>query len=518
MSFLTGNNEKVPQPAQKPLGADAYRASTNEQARPVPYLAGKRRLAVTWISDHFNDRADAIYQTIGKQRTKQGYNYFSSAAGLACSGPVDALFNIYFNGESVYASSVRITIVSLTSSGAVATATTQVAHGLVTSDEVQIEGAQQSEYNGTTVVTVTGANSFTFPIVGTPATPATGSMTARLLLEPVYRDGDNPDYIDVLIPDYGNMRIYWGTESQTADEVLSGSGVAHPSYRGLCYIVFDQIFLGFNQTNFPNVELVLARYPKPLSEWHELEAIEDECNPIAFICDVLQNPRCGFGVADALLNTVEFAATAATLEAEGLGFSPLVNRQSKMLDVLTTALEHIDGYFTTDNQGRIGVRLARPAEAALPEITDDDILSPVEFSPEDWSVIKTGVNIKFTNREVSYLADVRQYRDAAALRIKGERDVETLDREWFTRPDLVQAFAKSLGRQRTLPRINGKAKLRMSGTLFADMSPGSLFMFDLSNRDTSNLTFRVEERALPDPSKPQFEITFRLDRSYLIET
>lgn len=515
MSFLAGNNEKIPQPQQKPLGADSYRVSTNESARPIPYLAGKRRLAVTWISDHFNDRADPLYQTIGKQRTKQGYNYFSSAAGLACSGPVDALFNIYFNGESVYASSVRITIVSLTRAAGVATATTSAAHALTSGDEVEIAGALQAEYNGTVTVTVTGANTFTFPVVGTPVTPATGSITARLLLEAVYRDIDNPDYVDILIPDYGPMRIYWGTETQEADETLNQSGVNHPSYRGQCYVVFDQIFLGFNQTSFPNVELVLGRWPRPESEWHELEAIEEDVNPVAFICDVLQNPRCGFRVADSMLNTDELLATAAQLEAEGLSFSPLINRQAETREILTRALEYIDGYFTTDSQGRLGLKLCRVADGDIPEISYDDLTSPVEFSPEDWSAIKTGVNIKFTNGEASYLADARQYRDAAALRIKGERDVETIDREWFTRPAVVESFAQVLGRTRTLPRITGKAKLRMSGTLFADLIPGALFTFDLSNRDTSNLVFRVEERNLASPSKPEFDITFRLDRSYL---
>lgn len=517
MSFLAGNSDAAPQPAQKPLGADPYRASTNEQARPVPYLAGKRRLAVTWISDHFNDRADPVYQTIGKQKTKQGYNYFSSAAGLACSGPVDALFNVYFNGESVYASSVRITIVSLTYAAGVATATTQVAHGLVTNDEVVIEGAIEGEYNGPTTATVTGANTFTFPVIGAPTSPATGSITARLVLEPVYRDVDNPDYVDILIPDYGNMRIYWGTETQLADPTLNLNSTAHihPNYRGVCYVVFDQIFLGFNQTNFPNVELVLGRWPKPESEWHSLAAIEDECNPVAFICDLLQHPRSGFRVPDSMLNTVELAATAAQLVDEDLGFSPLVNRQSETRELLTKALEYIDGYFTLDGQGRLGLKLCRPAGGALPEITDGDIVTPVEFNPDDWSAIKTGVNIKFTNRDVAFLQDARLWRDAGALRIKGERDVETIDREWFTRAEVVQTYAQTIGRIRALPRIPGKARIRISSTLFNDLAPGSLFTFNLSNRNTENLVFRVEERNLSSPSKPEFDITFKLDRSYL---
>lgn len=518
MSFLSGNSDAMPQPPQKPLGADSYRASTNEQARPVPYLAGKRRLALTWISDHFNDLASAVYQTIGKQQNKSGYNYFSSAAGLACSGPVDALFNVYFNGESVYASSVRITILSITRVGATATATTQAAHGLTNGNDVEIGGAEQGGYNGTVTVTVTGANTFTFAVVGTPVSPATGALTARLILDPVYRDMDNPDYVDILIPDYGTMRIYWGTETQEVDDSLRRSPVSHPNYRGQCYVVFDQIFLGFNQTNFPNVELVLARWPKPASEWHNLAAINDEANPIAIISDLLQHPRTSFRVPDSRIDTGTMLATAALLEAEGLGLSPLVNRQVAMSELLTRALEYIDGYFTFDAQGRIGVKLSRIPTGELPEITDSDITAPAEFNPEDWSVVKTGVNLKFTNAEAGHLADSRQWRDAGALRIKGERDVETVDREWITRPDLAASLAKSLGRMKALPKIPGRARLRMSGTLFSELVPGALFTFDLTSRDTSNLVFRVEERSLPDSAKPEFEISFKLDRSYLYPT
>lgn len=513
MSF--GSPDVQPKADLKPLGADAYRASTNEQARPVPYLAGKRRLAITWITDHFDDRADAVTQTIGKQSTKSGYNYFSSAAGLACSGPVDALFNIYLNGESVYASTVRITILSITRVGAVATATTQANHGLTTGDEVEHDGADQPEYNGTHTVTVTGLNTYTFAVAGTPATPATGNLGARLILDPVFRDGDNPDYVDIVIPDYGTMRLYWGTETQTPDITLNRSGTTHPSYRGNCYVVFDQVFLGFNQTNFPNVELVLARWPKPRSGWHSLAAIEDDANPIAAICDLLQHPRASFRVPDALLDTVTLYATAARLAAEGLGISPLITRQSEMREVLTRALEYIDGYFTTDSQGRLGVKLCRVPEGALPEIADANITAPVEFTPEDWMVVKTGVNVKFTNRDAGHLPDSRQWRDAGALRIRGERDDESVDRDWITRPDLAANLARSLGRMRALPKISGRAKLRLSGTLFADLAPGALFTFNLSTRSTVNLVFRVEDRALPDSAKPEFEISFRVDRSYL---
>ena len=65
---------------------------------------------------------------------------------------------------------------TITRSGSVATATC-AAHGLVDGTKAFIKGATQPEYNGVYVVTVTGANTFTYTVSGTPTTPATGTIT-----------------------------------------------------------------------------------------------------------------------------------------------------------------------------------------------------------------------------------------------------------------------------------------------------------------------------------------------------
>jgi hypothetical protein len=71
-----------------------------------------------------------------------------------------------------------VSVSSITRSGAVATVTTSTAHGLSDGDPVTIAGATQAEYNGMFQVTYVSTTSFTVPINGTPATPATGTITA----------------------------------------------------------------------------------------------------------------------------------------------------------------------------------------------------------------------------------------------------------------------------------------------------------------------------------------------------
>lgn len=68
-------------------------------------------------------------------------------------------------------------VTSITRSGGIATVTTAAAHGRATGDMVLIAGATQTDYNGTWVITVTGATTFTYALLGVPTTPATGTIT-----------------------------------------------------------------------------------------------------------------------------------------------------------------------------------------------------------------------------------------------------------------------------------------------------------------------------------------------------
>jgi uncharacterized phage protein gp47/JayE len=72
---------------------------------------------------------------------------------------------------------VALLLSSLTRSGTTATAITAVPHRLATGMTVTISGAVQTAYNVSAMVTVTGANTFTYQVAGSPATPATGSIT-----------------------------------------------------------------------------------------------------------------------------------------------------------------------------------------------------------------------------------------------------------------------------------------------------------------------------------------------------
>lgn len=71
-------------------------------------------------------------------------------------------------------------ISSITRSGSTVTVTFVSAHGMVSyGNFVTIAGVNQAEYNGEFAVTILNTTQITYTIAGTPATPATGSYTAK---------------------------------------------------------------------------------------------------------------------------------------------------------------------------------------------------------------------------------------------------------------------------------------------------------------------------------------------------
>lgn len=72
------------------------------------------------------------------------------------------------------------TLDSLTFAAGIATATISATHGYDKDAVVLIAGAAQSEYNGEQSITVLSTTVFTFPVTGTPVSPATGAITAKV--------------------------------------------------------------------------------------------------------------------------------------------------------------------------------------------------------------------------------------------------------------------------------------------------------------------------------------------------
>jgi len=149
---------------------------------------------------------------------------------IACNG-VDPVM-IYDGTQWFYVATTTtapaISTIARTSPSATATVTTATAHGLITGNRVTISGASESTFNGTFVITKTGANTFTYTSTGTStATSVTGSYTTIGIT-----GVDSSTFIGVNL--FKN-RLYF-TQKDTLScwylDVNSIGGTANPLYFG----------------------------------------------------------------------------------------------------------------------------------------------------------------------------------------------------------------------------------------------------------------------------------------------
>lgn len=97
------------------------------------------------------------------------YNLASTSPASPASGTISAA-----------STATVFTISSITRSGTTATATTSAAHGYSVGNSIVISGANEAAYNGTaTILSVPTTTTFTYAVTISPASPATGSITAQ---------------------------------------------------------------------------------------------------------------------------------------------------------------------------------------------------------------------------------------------------------------------------------------------------------------------------------------------------
>ena len=141
-----------------------------------PTTSGYKLFAVasTKIYDASTSTASQVYSSLTSDKL-QFVNITNTAGSflVTCNGSDAVTIYDGSNWFTVATTTTAQTISSITKSGTTATLTTASPHGLLTNNRVTISGASSSEYNGTFVITKTGASTFTYVMASAPAANAT---------------------------------------------------------------------------------------------------------------------------------------------------------------------------------------------------------------------------------------------------------------------------------------------------------------------------------------------------------
>lgn len=152
-----------------------YNASNaqNDSTIHVKRTTGDVTLNLVGCSGNISYKTDGATVTIVSDPVTLTVTAIDSATSAAVQGArVLVIAGTSFLGGSS---------ATITRSGSTATVT-QTGHGLATGNVVRVRGADQPEYNGIFTITVTGTDTYTYAVTGTPATPATGTIVSALVI------------------------------------------------------------------------------------------------------------------------------------------------------------------------------------------------------------------------------------------------------------------------------------------------------------------------------------------------
>ncbi len=226
------------------------------------------------------------------------------------------------------------------------------------------------------------------------------------------------------------MRLYFGTETQTADAYLiSGTGQQHPAYRGICWAVFHNIDLGQGNTYIPDIQIELGR--KGIAVGTYAAAFEHPygINPFIGIYGLLTDDMGGLDVDSSLLDPTFWAAQATALEATGIGartgiltfLHPVVSEFKDAASVLSEWLAYVDGYlYCRNGQLRCGWFPHQQISASgLTQISEQDLSEkPSGGGFTDW-------NGGLSDAVVTFLDVNQEYtQQAATCRAPANRETQ----------------------------------------------------------------------------------------------
>ncbi len=294
----------------------------------------------------------------------------------------------------------------------------------------------------------------------------------------------------------GLVDIHWGSENQGQNDYLAlrwGPDIL-PQYRGLCYAVLRQVYLGKSAQPQP-WHFIVQRVPTLLGQPAYASIVDADGNVTAngaeCIYEILTNDRWGVGLKAADIDIATFQAVAQTLFTEGLGYCGQITSTQTAWSAIRTILSHMNATLYQDPlTGLLGVKLIREdyVLASLPEFNESNAVLE-EFHRGSWAEILNEASVKYTDIARRFSDGAAQAQNLAAIQaMGGEITTQTLDLPGLTTHELAQDAASRSVRTTSVPITRGRIRCTRDGY---DLHQGSPFKITFPHFGITNLACRV---------------------------
>lgn len=305
-----------------------------------------------------------------------------------------------------------------------------------------------------------------------------------------------------------SVRVYFGTETQTADSILNAfHAQTHPAYRGQAYIVFQNLYGGDGTFRVPNVTVQFrstCEFDYDATTYGDT-AFGTGINPVTHLHHMVTHPRAGLGIdEDAAFDMADMAAKYLRYDSEAntsygaatTGYiNPQLTKNRKAKDWIKENLSYFDGFITLRN-GKLNLDWF-PHEAISPAspseyttIYQADLVDKPDIEFPVWEDTISSVAIDFINIEKSSRKSSLVVSSTHNSTVLGENRTEQITRDWFWWEYQVQSYGERYLAAKESPLFSGKLNIKRdravnpdNGNVEADRRgvsflPGHVFLWN----------------------------------------
>lgn len=290
----------------------------------------------------------------------------------------------------------------------------------------------------------------------------------------------------------GTVRFHTGSLTQAVNSYLTGfqaEGGDTPAYRGTCYVVLENFYVG-NSTSIKPWAFEVQRIPNGLA-LGDATVNTNDANLANVVYEILTDAEWGLGFPSSDINLTNFAAAAATLKTENNGFSMTLDRNMEIADLLKELERQMDGVVVLDRStGKWVINLARSGYDidTVPQANASSVLKVDSFARGSWEETINIVNTQFIHRANEYQQDYGTAQDSANIRVQGVPIPVTQNYPGVKDPALANSIAwREL---RSLSRPLAKCQLKLDRS-FYNVNPGDVFAWTDATLEFTKLAMRV---------------------------
>lgn len=439
VGIATAILQKPPKDASA-SGLGDFQAPTAEEGRVIPVVFGTVKIKgpnVVWYGDlgvvPIKKKTGGFFGLFSKDYVS-AYKYYLGMQMALCHGPIDSILGITVGDKGGYAS------------------------------------------DWGSLVTIT--------------TNADGSKRWSFLATDLFGGDEREGGISGLVD------IFLGSTTQNASGYLASKfGGTAPAYRGICYAVLNQLYLG-TSNYIKNWAWIVQRCPNGLgltSNRHLITGADGrfDANPACVMYEVLTNTTWGLGIPAARMDTATLQAVGNTLYTEGTGVSIVLDGEISADQFLSELCRHVDMViYTEPTTGLWTAKLIRAdySVGALTEYTIDDILEVPEHARGSWSETVNEVKVEFVDRSNDFQIRLAQAQETANYATQSQKASSTQAFHGLSSAAVANRVAMRVLKGASYPLMKVRLKLKRKAW---SLRPGQVFKLTYSPLGITGMVVRV---------------------------